>query len=141
MGRSNIAVSDEIAFELSKIAEREHKTSYALANESLGTVLKICDKGGNVDEIYGAWIMNRIGKDIRAFQFIGQNLMERLVKDFGRTEPEKFSRLWYDSGHNFAVYLHMCFPTIEDVMGLMDQLQEIIQHRKGRNHRNTEIGR
>jgi len=124
MGRSNIAVSDEIAHELSRIAQREHKTSYALANESLEEVLKIFDKGGNADEIYGAWIMNRIGKDVRAFQFIGQNLMERLVKDFGRTNPEQFSQLWYDSGHNFAVYLQMCFPTIRDVVGLMDQLKK-----------------
>jgi hypothetical protein len=124
MGRSSIAVSDEIAAELNRLAVRDKRTSYALANECLGVALKICDQGGEPGEIYGAWIMNRIGKDIGAFQWIGRNLMERFVSEFGHLEPEKFSRSWREAGYNFGVYLQICFPSIEDVLGLVAQLKQ-----------------
>jgi hypothetical protein len=124
LGRSNIAVSDEIALRLSEIAEREGKTAYALANECLDEALKVCEKGGRPNEIYGAWIMNHIGKDIVAFQWIGKNLMEQMIADFGRVDPPKFKKMWYDAGYNFGVYLQMCFPTIENLAELVMQLRQ-----------------
>src|ERR1039457_918727 len=104
MGRSNSAVSDEIANRLSKISERENKTSYAVANECLGATLEICEKGGHPDEIFGSWMMNHIGKDIGAFQWIGRNLMERVVRNFAQLNPEKFAQVWREAGFNFGVY-------------------------------------
>ena len=124
MGRTNIAVDDEIASRLSKIAEREGKTSFALANECLGASLQICENNGRAEEIFGAWKMNRIGKEVGAFQWIGRNLMEQLVREFGMSDPEKFSKIWKDAGHNFGVYLQICFPDIEDVLSLVKQLKQ-----------------
>ncbi len=124
MGRSNIAVSEEIAEELSRLAARDDKTSYAFANECLGAALKICEKGGQPEEIYGAWEMNRIGKDVGAFQWVGRNLMEQLVRQFGMLQPEKFSQMWREAGYNFGVYLQICFPAIEDVVSLAAQLKQ-----------------
>lgn len=123
MGRSNIAVSDEIASRLSKIADREDKTSFALANECLDAALEICEKGGHPDEIYFPWIMNRVSKDVGAFQWVGRNLLERLATDFGQLDPEKFSQLWYAAGFSFGVYLQICFPTIKDIISLQKQLE------------------
>ena len=124
MGRSSIAVSDEIASRLSRVAESEDKTSYALANECLDAALKVCENGGNPDEIYFPWIMNRVSKDVGAFQWVGRSLLERLAKDFGKLDSEKFSRIWYDAGFSFGVYLQICFPRIEDVISLEKQLNQ-----------------
>jgi hypothetical protein len=122
--RSNIAVSDEIATRLSKMAAKENRTAYSLANDLLDQALKISEKDGRPEEIYGAWIMNRIGKDVGAFQWIGRNLMEQFVKEYGHVDPEKFSRMWNEAGFNFGVYLQICFPTIEDAVSLVHQLKQ-----------------
>ena len=124
MGRSNIAVSDEIADRLSKISAKENKTSYAVANECLDAALEICEKGGRLDEIFGAWMMNHIGKDIGAFQWVGRNLMEQVVRDFEHLDPQKFARVWHEAGFNFGVYMQICFPKIDDVVSLVKQLQQ-----------------
>ncbi len=121
---TNIAVDDEIASRLSKIAEREGKTAFALANECLGASFEICEQGGKPEEIYGSWKMNRIGKEVGAFQWIGRNLMEQLVREYGLSEPEKFSKIWRDAGYNFGVYLQICFPQIDDVVSLVEQLKQ-----------------
>ena len=124
LGRSNIAVSDEIAAELSQRAEKDGKTVFALTNECLGASLRICASGGSPEEIYGAWKMNRIGKDIGALQWVGRNLMERLVREFAPLDPEKFAKMWQDAGYNFGVYMQVCFPTIDDVASLIGQLKQ-----------------
>ena len=123
-------MDDVIASQLSMIAKREDKTSFALANECLGEALKICENGGHPDEIYGAWIMHHIGQEVMAFEWIGKNSMEQLVRDFAHLDRAKFSKLWYDTVFNFGVYLQICFPTIEDVVALVTQLQfSIGRHR------------
>ena len=124
LGRSNIAVDDVIASQLSMIARREDKTSFALANECLGEALKICEQGGHPDEIYSAWIMHHIGQEVMAFEWIGKNSMEQLVRDFAHLDLAKFSKLWYSTGFNFGVYLQLCFPTIEDVVALLTLLRQ-----------------
>jgi hypothetical protein len=123
MLRSNIAVGGEVASKLSEMSKRDGKTAYALANDCLGAALRVIEEGGAPEEIYGAWKMNHIGKDIGALQWVGRGLLERFVEEFGRTEPEKFSQMWRDAGFNFGVYLQMCFPTIEDVVTLVAQLE------------------
>ena len=47
LGRSNIAVSDEVAAELSREAEKEDKTVFALTNECLSAAIQICAEGGS----------------------------------------------------------------------------------------------
>jgi len=123
-------VDDVIASQLSRIAKKEDKTSFALTNECLAEALKICENGGHPDEIYSAWIMHHIGKDVMAFEWIGKNSIEQLVRDFAHLDRAKFSKLWYDTGYNFGVYLQVCFPTIENVVALVTQLQfSIGRHR------------
>jgi hypothetical protein len=131
-------VDDEIASQLSKIAKKEDKTSFAVANECLGEALKICEQGGHPEEIFSAWIMHRIGQEVVAFEWIGKNSMEQLVRDFAHLDEAKFSKLWYDTGFNFGVYLQICFPSIEDVVTLVTQLQfSIGRHRFIYEHSNS----
>jgi len=124
VARSNIAVSDEIAGRLSKIAEKEGKTSYSFANECLDEALSICEHGGSPDEIYSAWVMNRIGKDVGALQWIGRNVMEKLAAESLRSEGQKFLQIWFDAGFNFGVYLQICYPTVKDVVELISRLKQ-----------------
>lgn len=123
VARSNIAVSDDIARRLSKIAEQEGKTSYSFANECLNEALNICEGGGSPGEIYSSWIMNRIGKDVGALQWIGRNVMEKLAGECTRLDDKKFQQIWFDAGFSFGVYLQICYPTVEDIVELIAKLK------------------
>ncbi len=82
--------------------------------------------------------MHRIGQEVVAFEWIGKNSMEQLVRDFAHLDEAKFSKLWYDTGFNFGVYLQICFPSIEDVVTLVTQLQfSIGRHRFIYEHSNS----
>jgi hypothetical protein len=124
LGRSTIAVSDETASLLSRIANNEDKTAYALANECLNAALRVCENGGAPSEIYGAWVMNRIGKDIGALQWVGRNLLEQFVNTLDPVDKEKCFRTWFGAGENFGIYLQICFPEINDVVSLCSQLKK-----------------
>jgi len=124
LGRSSIAVSDEVASELSKAASKSGKTSYALANECLGQALKICSEGGEPDEIYGDWKMTKIGREVGSLQWIGRDLVEETVHEIALVEPQKLVRIWHKAGYNFGIYLQICFPEIKDVVTLVNQLQK-----------------
>ena len=137
MTRSNIAVDDQIATELSRVASEKGKTAYALANDCLSAALRIQEEGGKADEIYGAWKMNRIGKDVGALQWVGRNLMERFIREYAPLDPEKFSQMWQDAGYNFGVYFQICFPTIDDVVSLVSQFETIVHDRKSGFCRST----
>jgi hypothetical protein len=124
MPRSSIAVSDEVASTLSEVAKEYKQTSYLLANECLESSLKICKEGGNPTQIYGAWKMLQIGKQIGSLQWIGKDLLERIVHEISMEHPEKNLEMWREGGHNFGVLLQLCFPTIQDVVTLMDRLKQ-----------------
>ncbi len=124
MPRSSIAVSDEVASMLSQVAKGYKQTSYLIANECLEASLKICNEGGNPTQIYGAWKMLQIGKQIGSLQFIGKDLLEKIVHEIAMEHPEKNLKMWREGGHNFGVLMQLCFPTIQDIVTLMDQLKQ-----------------
>lgn len=123
MGRSSIAVDDEIASRLSKAAANYKQTSFALANTCLDACLRICEEGGNSDQIYADWKMNRIAREVGTLQFIGRDLIERLVHELAQEHPDRAMSLFKDAGYNFGGFLQLCFPTIKDVLTLMEQLK------------------
>ncbi|HYB04712.1 MAG TPA: hypothetical protein VED17_09630 [Nitrososphaerales archaeon] len=52
MGRTNIAISDEIAPGISLEADRENKTLYGFANECFESVTKIFNERGRIEEVF-----------------------------------------------------------------------------------------
>jgi hypothetical protein len=144
MPRSSIAVSDEVASTLSEVAKEYKQTSYLVANECLEASLKICKEGGNPTQIYGAWKMFQIGKQIGSLQWIGKDLLERIVHEVAMEHPEKNLEMRREGGHNFGVLLQLCFPTIQDVVTLMDRLKQSfaigsVEMRKKRDEVEGEI--
>ena len=55
MARTNIAVDQKIFDAFSAEAEKQNKTLFAFANESLSVIAKVASEGGTPSDLYGIW--------------------------------------------------------------------------------------
>ena len=55
MARTNISVDQNVFEAFSAEAERQNKTLFAFANESLSVITKVASEGGNPSDLYGIW--------------------------------------------------------------------------------------
>ncbi len=122
MARTNIAVDEATAVELADAAARQNKSLYALANETLGAVLKIFKYGGRPEEIYPSWRFSRILKDTDAIPLPG-SLMEKLIKTFFATNKEWLLKSWYEEGQIIGSYLRMYAQDFDQLIPRADELQ------------------
>lgn len=84
MARTNISVDQKVFDEFSTQADRQHKTLFAFANESLSAVAKVAAEGGNPAELYALWRSTTLLKQIDVValpsDFVDQ-LITRLFAD------------------------------------------------------------
>jgi len=55
MARTNISVDQNVFEAFSTEAERQNKTLFAFANESLSVITKVASEGGNPSDLYSIW--------------------------------------------------------------------------------------
>jgi hypothetical protein len=122
MARTNIAVDEETADLLADEATKENKSLYALTNESLAAVLKICKYGGSPKEVYSSWRWSRILKDTDAIPLPG-DLMERLMKKVYLSDKDWLLKEWFDEGKRVGSYLLMYAQDFGLLASRVDELQ------------------
>ncbi len=122
MARTSIAVDQAVADSLAREAEKQNKTLYGLANESLADVLKICDDGGSTKEIYSSWDFGRILKDTDSLPVPGV-LIEKIVKRMYSVDSKWLLEAMYDEGAKIGSYLKLRFPDFEDLIPRLFDLQ------------------
>jgi hypothetical protein len=122
MTRTNIAVDEETADFLADEATRENKSLYALTNEALTAVLRICKYGGSPKEVYPSWRWSRILRDTDAIPLPG-GLMEKLVKKAYLTDKDWLMKEWFDEGKRVGSYLHMYAQDFQQLISRVDELE------------------
>lgn len=122
MPRTNLAVDEETADLLADEATKENKSLYALTNEALNAVLRICKYGGSPKEVYPSWRWSRILRDTDAIPLPG-GLMEKLMKKTFVTDKEWLLREWFEEGKRVGSYLHMYAQEFQQLMPRVDELQ------------------
>ena len=122
MARTNIAVDEQIADGLADEAGKENKSLYAMANESLSAVLKICRYNGTPRDLYPSWRWGRILKDTDAIPLPG-GLMEKLMRKVYASEREWLLDEWQTEGRRVGDYLHMYAEKFDDLIPRVDELQ------------------
>ena len=115
MARTTISVDQAIADSLAGEAEKQNKTIFGLANESLGDVLKICEEGGSTKEIFSSWEFSRILKDTNSLPVPGA-LIEKIVKRMYSVDTEWILDAMFEAGVNVGSYLRLRFPRFEDLI-------------------------
>ena len=122
MARTNLAVDEETADSLADEATKENKSLYALTNEALIAVLRICNFGGTPREVYPSWRWSRILKDTDAIPLHG-DLMEKLMKKVYETDKDWLMKEWFDEGKRVGYYLHMYAQDFDQLIPRVDELQ------------------
>lgn len=122
MGRTNIAVDEETADLLADEATKENKSLYALTNEALTAVLRICKYGGSPKEVYPSWRWSRILKDTDAIPLPG-SMMEKLMRKTFVADKDWLLREWFDEGKRVGTYLHMYASDFPQLIPRVDELQ------------------
>lgn len=139
MARTNVAVDEETADSLADEATRENKSLYALTNEVLAAVLRICKYGGSPREVYPSWRWSRILKDTDAIPLPGA-LMEKLTRKVYESDREWLLKEWFDEGKRVGSYLHMYAENFEDLMPRVDELQGFLPVKRVEFERKTNDG-
>jgi len=140
MARTNIAVDAETADLLADEATKENKSLYALTNEALSAVLRICKYGGSPKEVYPSWRWSRILKDTDAIPLPG-GLMEKLMKKTFLTDKEWLLKEWFDEGKRVGSYLHMYAEDFEKLIPRVDELQGFLPVKRVEFEKRDEQGR
>jgi hypothetical protein len=140
MARTNIAVDDETAELLADEATRENKSLYALTNEALTAVMRICRYGGLPKEVYPSWRWSRILKDTDAIPLPG-DLMERLMKKTFLTDKEWLLKEWFDEGKRVGSYLHMYAEDFQQLISRVNELDGFLPVKRVEFERKEEDGR
>jgi hypothetical protein len=127
MPRTNIAVDEKIAYEISDEAAKANKTLYAFVNESLDAALKVYKDGGSPSDIYPSWRFAQIMKDVDAIPVPG-DLLEKMIKRSFEKEEEKqwLLNTWFEEGKKIGAYLQLSAPKISDLSEEVRALQEML---------------
>ena len=122
MARTNIAVDEDTADLLADEATRENKSLYALTNEALTAVMKVCKDGGSPKEVYPSWRWSRILKDTDAIPIPG-DFMENLMKKTFSADKDWLLKAWFDEGKRVGSYLHMYAEDFQLLVSRIDELE------------------
>ncbi len=125
LGRTNIAVEDSLADELSREAGKQNKTVYAFANESLLAVLDVLRSGGTTKQVAPAWRFVSMMKDMDCIGLPG-DLIEKIITKAYERDPEWLARTWSDQGARLGSYLKMSALEPEELMKMIDEFQVLI---------------
>lgn len=129
MGRTNIAVDDAVADELSQEASRENKTQYALANEALLAVMEVTKAGGNPKQVYPSWKFVSMMKDAGCL-VLPEDLVEKLVHRMFQVDKEWLLRTWYEEGSRLGNFLKMTALKPEDLGDVIEKFQVLLPAQK-----------
>ncbi len=129
MGRTNIAVDDSVADELSLEAGRENKTQYALANEALLAVLDVAKGGGNPKQIYPAWKFVSMMKDVGCL-VLPEDLVEKLISRMYSTDKDWLLKSWHEEGLRLGEFLKMSAVNPEDLGKVIQEFQVLLPAQK-----------
>ncbi|MDH2901759.1 MAG: hypothetical protein PXY39_12395 [archaeon] len=129
MGRTNIAVDDAVAEQLSFEAGRENKTQYALANESLLSVLEVTKDGGSPKQIYPSWKFVSMMKDVGCL-VLPEDLLEKLIGKMYDIDKDWLLKAWYDEGRRLGDFLKMSAVNPEDLAKVIEEFQVLLPAQK-----------
>jgi hypothetical protein len=140
MARTNIAVDEETADMLADEATKENKSLYALTNEALAAVLRVCKYGGSPKEVYASWRWSRILKDTDAIPLPG-DLMEKLMRKTFQTDKEWLLKAWFDEGKRVGSYLHMYADDFQQLISRVDELHGFLPVKRVEFEKKEEDGK
>ncbi|MDA4128300.1 MAG: hypothetical protein OK422_02380 [Thaumarchaeota archaeon] len=118
MARTNISVDQAVFDEFSSQAQRQNKTLFAFANESLSTVAKVAAEGGNPLDLYKMWRAVTLLKQIDVITLPSDFIDELIVKDYAR-DKAGILKMFRDLGSQLVGVLKIAAEDLDQLSALV----------------------
>jgi hypothetical protein len=125
MARTNISVDQVVFDEFSSEAQRQNKTLFAFANESLSTMAKIAAEGGNPADLYKMWRAVTLLKQIDVITLPSDFVDELISKDYAR-DKEGTLKMFRDLGSQIAGVLKIAADNLDELSALVRNFAGIL---------------
>jgi len=127
--RVNIAVSKEVADLLANTAEELGMTQYALANQILEVGLELIREGYGVAQIREIAKFYKVMTELESVPVPGR-LLDRLIVEMYRENPEVVVRAWCEAGRMLAAYIKAVFGGLEEAVKLVPHVARVVPARR-----------
>jgi hypothetical protein len=114
MARTNLSVDGAVYDEFALQARRQNKTLFALTNESLSAICRICNEGGNVSELYPLWRMVSVLKQVDAMTLPSSFLEEMIVNEY-EVDKEKLLQMFRNLGTGLVGMFKLVAENLDDL--------------------------
>src|SRR5579863_7506302 len=114
MARTNISVDQTVFDEFSSEADRQNKTLFAFANESLSAIAKISAEGGNPGELYRLWRSISLLKQIDVITLPSDFIDDLIVKLYAQDKPNLL-KMFRDLGSELVGVLKIAAENLDDL--------------------------
>ena len=125
MARSNLSVDSDVFEDFSRQTRRQNKTLFAFANETLSTVCKICDEGGNVSELYPIWHTVTLLKQVDVMTLPSDFLDSLIAKEYAN-DKEGVLKMFWDLGANLVGVLKLVADNIQSLEDVAKDLSLLL---------------
>jgi acyl CoA:acetate/3-ketoacid CoA transferase len=127
--RVNIAVSKDVADLLANTAEELGMTQYALANQILEVGLELIREGYGVAQIREIAKFYKVMTELESVPVPGR-LLDRLIVEMYRENPEVVARAWCEAGRMLAAYIKAIFGGLEEAVKLVPHVAKAVPARR-----------
>jgi hypothetical protein len=114
MARTNISVDQNVFEAFAAEAERQNKTLFAFANESLSVMSKVASEGGNPSDLYAIW---RSMSLLKQFDIITlpADFVDEVTAEMYAAGRERTLKRFSDLGSRMASVLKIFAPDLPDL--------------------------
>ncbi len=117
MARTNISVDQSVFEEFSAQADRQNKTLFGFANESLLAVAKISAEGGDPAELYRLWRSVSLLKQIDVITLPSDFIDDLIAKQYA-VDKASLLKMFRDLGSRLVGVLKIAAPKLEELAEL-----------------------
>jgi len=117
MVRTNLSIDKVVFEEFAAEADRRKMTLFAFANESLTTITKISQEGGNPEEFYKIWRILSILRQVDVIT-LPSDFVEDLIEKQYRADAPATKAKFRELGTSLVGLLKMVAENVEDLAPL-----------------------
>ena len=114
---------------LANKAEELGMTQYALANQILEVGLELIREGYGVAQIKEIAKFYKVMTELESVPIPGR-LLDRVIVEMYKENPEVVTRAWCEAGRMFAAYIKAVFGSLEEAVKLVPHLARVVPARR-----------
>jgi hypothetical protein len=117
VARTNISVDDAVFNQFSQEAERQNKTLFAFANETLSAVSKISSEGGSPSQLYPLWRSLSVLKQIDVIT-LPSDFVDDLIEKIYTLDKDDALKMFRDLGSSVVGLLRIAADDLDSLASL-----------------------